>query len=72
MPKVHEMRALIRQTDQAERTMAEFEAYAKQIGCTVQGDAILTTNSQLKILNTWWKARMHASNYAAGERKIGQ
>ena len=72
MPKISNMRAQIMQSSEASRIMDEYEAYARKLGCQVEGDAIICTATQAKILNTWWKTRTHALAYSAGEKKVGK
>ena len=57
MPKISDMRAQIMQSIEANQVMAEYEAYARKLGCQVEGDAIICTAAQAKILKNWWKQR---------------
>jgi len=59
MPKISAMRQLIKQSEAAGLIMDEFTTYARKIGCQVEGDSIMCTTTQDKLLKLWWKARTH-------------
>lgn len=45
---------LARQQQNASEIMQRYIAFAKSIGCTVQGDEIACTAKQSKLLSDWW------------------
>lgn len=45
---------LATQTNAGVAFMSRYAAYARQIGCTVDGDSIQATSTQSKLLRTWW------------------
>ena len=63
MPLISDMRRRLEQSAAAEAVMQEYVAFARNIGCEVEGDAISCTASQVKVLNTWWKNRTFGMRY---------
>lgn len=57
MPKkisMTNLKQLATQTNAGVAFMSRYAAYARQIGCKVEGDSIHATATQSRVLRDWW------------------
>jgi hypothetical protein len=52
--KMNNLQTLAAQTNAAVAFMGRYAAYARSVGCKIDGDAIHCTSTQAKLLRRWW------------------